>query len=441
MSYSAIVSKIKVRPHPNADRLQLGTCYGNQVVVGLDTQDGQLGIFFPTDGQLSHDFCVANNLYTKSARQRLGLPEAPEGSVGFFDHNRRVRAQRFRQEASDGLWMPLNCLEWTGEDPTKLEEGNTLVEWGGYELCQKYYTPATLRSIAARGVKKRECKCFPKHDDTTQFRFVADSIPEDSILYITEKLHGTSGRYGHVYDEVPITSFWGRLRCAILNQKASWQGWRYLNGSRNVILEKTQGEGYYGTNDFRYQSVEGVTLHKGEILYFEIVGWVNEDSPIMPPHDASKTGLDEIKSRYGNTISYTYGCPKGTHRIYVYKILNVNEDGVARELPFTQMVARCGELGLEPVPLLDGPITFRELGTWPSPAAHSGNPTAMLRHMVESYTEGCSTLDTTQIREGVVLRVESSKGIQHIKNKQWAFGVLEGFWKEQTEAVDLEEVS
>jgi hypothetical protein len=46
MTYSAIVARINTRPFPNADRLLLGTCLGNQVVVGLDTQDDELGVFF-----------------------------------------------------------------------------------------------------------------------------------------------------------------------------------------------------------------------------------------------------------------------------------------------------------------------------------------------------------------------------------------------------------
>ena len=57
MSYTAIITRIKTRPHSNADRLQLGTCLGNQVVVGLDTKDGELGIYFSTDGQLSERMC------------------------------------------------------------------------------------------------------------------------------------------------------------------------------------------------------------------------------------------------------------------------------------------------------------------------------------------------------------------------------------------------
>lgn len=58
MSYSAIVSRIKVRPQANAERLQLGTvANGNQVVVGLDTKDGELGAHMKIGHCLSFKFC------------------------------------------------------------------------------------------------------------------------------------------------------------------------------------------------------------------------------------------------------------------------------------------------------------------------------------------------------------------------------------------------
>ncbi len=63
--YSAIVTKVLTRPHPNADKLQLATVTGMQVIVGLDVKDKELGVFFPSDGQLSNQFCELNDLYPR----------------------------------------------------------------------------------------------------------------------------------------------------------------------------------------------------------------------------------------------------------------------------------------------------------------------------------------------------------------------------------------
>lgn len=79
MTYNAIVAKIYTRPTPNADKLLLGDVLGFQVLVGIDTPNEALGVYFPTDGQLSEVFCKQHNLigYTDpTTNKRVG---------GFFD--------------------------------------------------------------------------------------------------------------------------------------------------------------------------------------------------------------------------------------------------------------------------------------------------------------------------------------------------------------------
>ncbi len=127
--YKATILKIKnVRPHSNADRVLLATCHGNQVVVGIDTKEGDLGIYFPTDGQLSHEVCHYNNLYRESS-----LNYEPDGKTGMFDTNRRVRTQKFRGEISDGFWMPINMLDFIENKLNKkllpLDEGLVSFCW------------------------------------------------------------------------------------------------------------------------------------------------------------------------------------------------------------------------------------------------------------------------------------------------------------------------
>ena len=48
------VVKVKdLRPHTNADRLQILRVFEEDVIVGLDTHVGDVGVYFPVDGQLS----------------------------------------------------------------------------------------------------------------------------------------------------------------------------------------------------------------------------------------------------------------------------------------------------------------------------------------------------------------------------------------------------
>lgn len=438
MSYTAIVARAHTRPHPNADRLQLATVAGNQVVVGKDVQDGTLGVFFPTDGALSHEMIVFNNLYNKAACIKLGIGE--NDRYGFFDANRRVRAQSFRGEKSDGFWIELISLDWAGGDVASLREGDTFTELNGHVVCEKYVNPKTLRQMHFNLLKPRkQSRVFPEHDDTKQYRFLADVIPDDAIIYITEKLHGTSGRYGLVYDDIDLP--WWKRQVNRVYPVFPTRAWRYLNGSRRVILEKRAdvSTDFYGTQHFRYDVIDGVTLHKGEVLYFEIVGDVAPGmNPIMATQQVKglkEDKLKEIQAQYGDVMRYTYGCPEGEHRMYVYKIALVNEDGISVEQPWSYVVRRCRELGLNTVP---------HVVTVPWIENESGNSSwrKVLQSYVDLLLEGPSLLDARHIREGVVLRIESpTQGISHLKAKSWTFGVLEGFWKEADTAVDTEEVS
>jgi len=71
MSYNAYITRIKnVRKHTNADRLQVGECFSNFIIVGLDTNEGDLGIYFPTDGKLGLEYAKENKLLREKRRRR-----------------------------------------------------------------------------------------------------------------------------------------------------------------------------------------------------------------------------------------------------------------------------------------------------------------------------------------------------------------------------------
>lgn len=199
MSYGAIITAItNIRPHGNADRIQLGTASGHQVVISKNTVEGTMGIFFPCDGQLSTDMCYNNNLHSN---RDLNINHSAKG--GFFGKNRRVRAQKFRGEKSEGFWIGLEALGWTGVDLTSLTEGQVISEVNGNQICNKYYTPATIRAIQNRknrnqlskkGFKPTSFPYFKEHWSVPKLRMAMDQIPAGSIICISEKCHGTSAR-------------------------------------------------------------------------------------------------------------------------------------------------------------------------------------------------------------------------------------------------------
>jgi hypothetical protein len=459
MSYQAIVSRIKTAPHPNADKLQLGYCFGFQVVTSKEVKDGDLGLFFPEGGVLSDEFCRNNNLYPVRDEEgnRIG--------GGFFDPKKpRVRAQNFRGEKSQGFWIPLSFLDYVGNHG--LQEGDTFTSVKGKEICSKYINPATLKAIANKDKKGKKVKLsvketpmFPMHLDTKQLKYFIDKIPTGAKVYVTAKLHGSSGRTAYApnpYKELTwkekLNHVWNILRG---KGESSSSRYKILTGSRRVIKDfKKSKQGFYNKDAFRFESSEKVApfLQKGETIFYEIVGYVHGDSPIMPPGDNKAVGSKEFIKKFGKTTEWTYGCIPGQNEIYIYNWMISNEDGIHYSYPWEYIESRCQKAGLKPVPLigvveivdydnnysLEEYLKFMEEDAYPSMQIGRQE----LRKLVDALTEDQfenKIPGANHLREGVCLRVEMNGELIDIyKNKGHSFACLEGY--RTPDVVDLEEV-
>jgi hypothetical protein len=277
--YKAIVTRLKnVRPHPNADRVQLATCHGNQVVVGLDSLEGHWGVYFPCDGQLSHEFCHANNLYRDNTKNKF-----PDDKPGMFDDNRRVRAQRFRGEISDGFWVPLHYFGFiyvTGLDV----EGLELDEWGGVSICNKYINPNTLKAAQQnQGKKTRVAKSsvmFKEHIDTEHFGKNVHQIKRDDLVIITEKFHGCVH-----YDTIIETLEFGEKKIGeIVNNRINCNI-KAFNTETNEVVFVPIDDFYYIPDDGEWYEIE---LEDGKNLI------ITGNNPVWLPELNVYRRVDEL---------------------------------------------------------------------------------------------------------------------------------------------------
>lgn len=464
--YKAYVTQIKnLHKHPNADRLQLGECFGNTVCVNLDYTEGQMGVYFPTDGQLSVEFAEANNLLRKK-------DDAGNSIGGYMDPDKRnVKTIRLRREKSDGLFLPLECLESFGDIST-LKVGDTIDTFNGHLICEKYIPRRKNRQGGnVQGNKTRKKKVpvaplFAEHADTEQLAYNLSAFRPGDEIEITLKMHGTSQRTGYL----PVfkgfkNDFWGRImnntnperrigRLAYkLYNKAFDKAtpiyeWEYISGTRRTVLEDFEG-GYYGSNEFREQHskfFEG-KLWKGESVYYEVVGFTTNGTPIMGVCNNKKLNDKDFVKRYGETTTFSYGCaPDGWNSqsggynlgrcepqsdIYVYRMTMTNEDGNVVEYTPDFMRYRCEQMGVKTVPVFAKfiiPNTLLE--------CHSGE---YVKYMAEAFCEGPDPIGKTHIREGVVVRILNRPKFTAYKHKNFEFKVLEGIIKDTAEAPDMEE--
>ena len=458
MSYCGYITKLQnVRPHSNADRMKLADCFGNTVCVGIDTPEDTLLIYFPTDGQLSTEYCEHNNLVRKK-------DENGNNIGGYMDPDKRnVTAIKLRGEKSDGLVMPLESLAFTGVDISTFKMGDTITVVNGREICKKYIPVNKKAPRVSEGNRTRKKKVpiaplFVEHADTEQLAYNMDAFKPGDEIEITLKMHGTSQRTGYL----PVFKGYKRTLWDKICRRAGEPiyEWDYVSGTRRTILENFDG-GFYGSNAFRKQHEDLFRgkLWKGETVYYEVVGFTDDGASIMASCSNKKLNDKEFVKKYGDTTVFSYGCsPTGTKRmvgedadgrfmidvatpksdVYVYRMTMTNEDGNIVEYTPNFMRYRCELMGVKTVPVMwKGTIPDEEIFTGVS--CEFTDPGEFIREKAEEFYDGPDPIGKTHIREGVVIRILNRPKFCAYKHKNWYFKALEGIVKVDAEAPDMEE--
>ena len=426
MSYCGYITTLKnVRPHPNADRMLLGDCFGNTVCVGLNSAEGEIGLYLPSDGQVSEEFGKQNNLLRLYDAEGHAVPGG-----GYLDPvKRNIKAISLRGVKSDGIFLPVACLEYTGVDMDTLNVGDQITVVNGHDVCQKY-VPTGRRSGNGNHSdnrtrkKKTEVKLpyFEEHIDTPQLRFCADMFKPGDIICLTEKVHGTSSRNANTLS-VSYKQSWFDKLFKLRGRKVE----QYIDviGTRRTVVSQIDG-GYYGSNQFRIDWGEKFKnkLHIGETVFGEIAGWIDNNTPIMGVANNKKTNDKEFIKKYGNTTTFTYGCEPGKSRFFIYRMTCTGPDGNVIEYPWDLVKLRAEQMGFEVVPELDRFIYTTEED---------------FNARIQKWMDVSSTIDSTHIIEGVVVRALNAPGFKVAKEKSFFFKVIEGIIKEAAETPDIEE--
>lgn len=431
-----VVKVIKLKPHPNADRLQIATFFGNDTCVGLDVVKGEIGIYFPTDLQLSEEFCDANHLCRKTV---TGEPD-----TGYMDRDKRnVQAIKLRGYKSDGIFLSLSCLTYTGVDMDTINIGDTVDVVNGHEICHKYIPRGRNNRVGkpnegnhTRKHKEPIAPLFAEHADTEQLAYNLGAFKEGDLVEITLKMHGTSQRTGYM----PMFQGYKRtLLDKILRRPGKpIYDWGYVSGTRRTILNDWDG-GFYGSNEFRKQHADFFEgkLHKGEEVYYEVVGFTDTGVPIMGDGNNKKLNDKEFVKQYGNTTTFSYGCDsrqqaakegrayipeKPVSDFYVYRMTMTNEDGDVVEYTPDFMRYRCEQMGCKYVPVLwQGYL--REPDDW---CGDPWSPGDYARIIAEQYYDGIDPIGKTHIREGVVCRIVNRPKFCAYKHKNFEFKCISG---------------
>ena len=447
MTGEFIVAKLKnLEPIEGADKIQQAKIFGETVIIPKTYKEGDIGLLFDCESQLSHDYLYYNNLYKKENMNH------DKNLSGYFEEKRRVKPIKLRGVKCSGLWMPIESLHKIPElkdfDIELLKEGEQHNVVGGIEICKKYVSPKTRKSLGRHKTKKIKVDLTPtfkEHVDTDHLMRNICDLTENSFVVVTEKLHGTSGRVGYL-PIIKKPNLFERVFSLLVGRTLNPIKTEYglVIGSRKVV-KSVDGNEVEDKNHFYSTDLWTIIakktfknkLHRGETVYFEIVGYTPEGTPIMPSvnNDKLKNFLEKeefkkFKSRYGDNTNFNYGCsPNGNpNEVYIYRITMSNDDGVSYDLSWDQVKLRAEEMGVKHVPELDRRVLkIKDITN-----------DEYVNHIEELVTKPSYEFPNS-IREGVVVRIETGKPTPiFLKHKSFVFKVLEGIIKE-SDVVDMEE--
>ena len=334
VNYTCQVLEIKnLRKHSNADRLQIATLQGNNVICGLDTAVGDIVLFFPIESQLAQRFAEANDLIRRKDADG-------KTAGGMFDPQLRCKAISLRGERSEGFICPVSYLDKIGIDSSKLSVGSEFTHINGVEIVRKFVPKTKRISVsqkAGKKPKKAESKLidgqYHLHYDTVQLKRNLNHFEENDLIVMTQKLHGTLMSMGRVLCKKKL-GVWERL---LQKLGVSIENTEYADvySSRTVIKNRdlNSNAGYYNHDVWTdcYEKYKEC-LEANLTIHGELVGMLPTGQWIQK--------------------NYSYGLPPNTWDFYVYRITFTSIAGKVYEFNWQQIKNYCERFALKHVPEL-----------------------------------------------------------------------------------------
>jgi len=317
---------------PGLDNLKGVQFFGFSSLVSKDTSVGGLAVLFTAETQLADAYCKHNNLY------RDGTKNSDTEKTGYIEDNRRIRAVKLRKHVSSALLMPLESLAcFEGVDTNLLKEGDTFTHINGVEVCTKYViktfqkTGTHQKSPKFKEGPRIDTKLLPEHIDTSHYLRNERLIVGNCDIVVTQKLHGTSGRFAHQICRRKLGFFERVLKRLGFN--INDKTYDYFAASRRVIKDTSSDTNFqhYYKKDIWNEVLDEIKhlIPKNYVLYGEIVGYI---------------GDSEIQK------NYSYECEPGQHKLYIYRVSVVNPDGVSVDLSWDAVKEFCQVTGLSYTP-------------------------------------------------------------------------------------------
>jgi len=302
----ALVYRIgEVRPHPNADRLELTDIAGYQMVVGKgEYKSGDLAVFIQPDSVVPQTEPF-KFIWGQAAAEANGLPGVPterqfdgnwEYAIPVPEKARRIKPRKLRKEWSEGLLMPVTAFSGffpEGSDVagqlgiTRFNPDVDVETPAAKQASPRRRYPRSVkgwvrflfyRALAGLGLRSARANAAmevafqaPVYDVNALKNAGARGFKPGERVQVTEKIHGCNARYvsvdgvfyvgSHEQWKVKGSNYWWNAANAL----PEIEEWCHANPGK--ILYGEVGPSQKG---FDYGS-------DGEPFFYAFDVWVPED--------------------------------------------------------------------------------------------------------------------------------------------------------------------
>lgn len=243
----------EVNPHTNAERLEVCTVYGFQVITQKGKYKvGDMAIYIPIDSILPS--WLETRIFPEDSKVKL--------------HHHRVRQIKLRGLASQGMLIDPAELADRIPKPKLEQDIKDKLEINKYEPPAPQF--AQTVGGAKQKVRRQEHPLFHKYNGLNNIKWFPDLFKEGDAVVVQEKLHGTNARAA-IQPYNANTLLKKIMRLIGLAPK-----YARCYGSNNVdISAKGTHGGYYGSDIYGaiFEKMDIFDkLLPGETVYGEIVG-------------------------------------------------------------------------------------------------------------------------------------------------------------------------
>jgi RNA ligase (TIGR02306 family) len=315
------VRKIKIVPHPDAERLEIAVVDDYQSCVRKgDFADGDLAVYIPESAVLPEEILRACGLWDEVNRKGMCA-----GELG-----NRVHAVRLRGVLSQGVLMPItdvlniefSLTFFNFEEARSLQEGDEIAHMLGIVKYKPELPPFMEGDII-------ELFDYTRHFDIESAQAFPNALIEGEEVVMTEKLHG-------VFCEVGVIAGLNDERLLNGNMFATSKGF----ANDGIVFENTERN----ATDNIYQK----TLLKLEKEFKEVARRVRQEYDSECEETAHVFILGEIFGM-GSGQDLHYGMKDVAFRVFdIYE----GPPTAGRFLDYDEMVVACTGTCLNTVPLL-----------------------------------------------------------------------------------------